>query len=60
MYPKRLGQVALVDPPPVLFEAAWKLIEAAVGRHARLVRLISSADLKRDYFPEGRLPPDLR
>ena len=58
-YPKRLGQVALVDPPGALFESAWNAIKPAVGRHAKLVRLISNADLRRDYFPPGRTPRDL-
>ena len=58
-YPKRLGQVALVDPPTVLFESAWSVIKPAVGRHAKLVRLISNAELRRDYFPPNRAPRDL-
>ena len=99
-FPKRLGQVALVDPPPVLFEAvrlprptrplppiasaesrrwrmscaklahapsprrvntqAWNLIKGAVGRHADMVRLVSSSDVKNAYFAGKRVPPDLR
>ena len=59
-FPKRLGQVALVDPPPVLFEAAWNLIKGAVGRHADMVRLVSSADVRNAYFAGKRVPPDLR
>ena len=76
-FPKRLGQVALVDPPPVLFEAvrvprpmspsprrvntqAWNLIKGAVGRHADMVRLVSSQDVRNAYFAGKRVPPDLR
>ena len=54
----RILQV-MVDPPPVLFEAAWNLIKPAVGRHAKLVRIISGGELRRDYFV-GRVPVDLR
>ena len=56
----RLGQVALVDPPPVLFEAAWNLIKGAVGRHADMVRLVKSSDVSEAYFAGKRVPPDLR
>ena len=58
-YPKRLGQVALVDPPTLIFKTAWALIEPALGKHAALVRLLKANDLQRQYFPKGNLPPDL-
>ena len=39
---------------------AWNLIKGAVGRHADMVRLVSSSDVKNAYFAGKRVPPDLR
>ena len=39
---------------------AWNLIKGAVGRHADMVRLVSSADVRNAYFAGKRVPPDLR
>ena len=39
---------------------AWNLIKGAVGRHADMVRLVSSQDVKNAYFAGKRVPPDLR
>lgn len=59
-YPKRLGHIALVDPPALLFQTAWSVIEPYLGKHATLVRLVSSSDVRNHYFAPGSLPPDLR
>ena len=39
---------------------AWNLIKGAVGRHADMVRLVSSRDVREAYFAGKRVPPDLR
>ena len=36
------------------------MIKGAVGRHADMVRLVSSSDVKNAYFAGKRVPPDLR
>lgn len=59
-YPKRFGQIALVDPPQVIFQAAWDLIRPYLGKHAALVTVVKSAQVRDNYFPKGRLPMDLR
>ncbi|KAJ8601734.1 hypothetical protein CTAYLR_006740 [Chrysophaeum taylorii] len=59
-YPKRLGQVALVDPPTVLFQAAWSLVTPYLGKHADLVRIVPSSEIKDFYFHHNQIPHDLR
>lgn len=58
-YPKRLGLIALVDPPKIIFQAAWSLIQPYMGKHAALVRLVTAAEVRNHYFPTGKLPSDL-
>ena len=36
------------------------MIKGAVGRHADMVRLVSSSDVKNAYFAGKRVPLDLR
>ena len=59
-YPKRLGQIALVEPPPFIFNTAWGLVKPHLGKHAQLVRQISARELCQSYFAPGNAPPDLR
>ena len=58
-YPKRIGQVVLVEPPTLLFKAAWAVIEPNLGKHKNIVRVIDNARDLRSYFLPGSLPQDL-
>ena len=49
-----------VPSPRRVNTQAWNLIKGAVGRHAYMVRLVSSADVRNAYFAGKRVPPDLR
>jgi len=59
-YPKRLGQIAIMDAPTLLFQTAWSIIEPTLGKHAAMVRLVSSSDIRRYYFRSGEVPRELR
>jgi len=50
-YPKRIGQVALLEPPPLLFLPAWNFLKPHLGPHVELVRIIKNNDLAA-YFPD--------
>lgn len=59
-YPKRLGQIALVDPPMVIFNAAWSLITPYLGKHANMVKVTTKSEIAHSYFRPSQLPHDLR
>ncbi len=58
-YPKRLGQVLMVDAP-WLFQPGWKLVKPWLRKYAALVRFVSRQELAAEFFTPDTLPPDFR
>lgn len=56
-YPRRVGQVLLVEAPWV-FGPAWELIKPLMRKYAALVRFVSVAELRNEYFTESTLPAE--
>lgn len=56
-YPKRLGQVLLVEAPWA-FEPGWKLVKPWLRKYAGLVRFVKAEELRREYFTPETVPPD--
>lgn len=56
-YPKRLGQVLMVDAPWV-FQPPWQLIKPLLRKYAALVRFVSSETVRNEYFSPETVPKD--
>ncbi|KAK8916228.1 hypothetical protein KSP39_PZI022485 [Platanthera zijinensis] len=54
-YPKRLGQVLLVDAPFV-FQPIWQLLKPLLKSYASLVRFVDAETLRSEFFHEDTLP----
>ncbi|XP_020578845.1 phosphatidylinositol transfer protein CSR1 isoform X2 [Phalaenopsis equestris] len=54
-YPKRLGQVLLVDAPFV-FQSIWQLLKPLMKSYASLVRFCDMETVKSEYFKEDTIP----
>ncbi|CAG9464569.1 unnamed protein product [Pedinophyceae sp. YPF-701] len=59
IYPKRIGQVLLVDAPFV-FKPVWAVIKPLLGKYSKLVRFVSADEVKREYFTPDTLPDILQ
>jgi len=58
-YPKRVGQVLLVDAPWV-FAPAWEVIRPLMRKYAALVRFVSSEQLRKEFFAPDDVPAEFR
>ncbi|XP_045792111.1 CRAL-TRIO domain-containing protein C589.09, mitochondrial-like [Trifolium pratense] len=58
-YPKRLSQVLFVDAP-FMFKQFWRLVKPLLKSHASQVRFCSAETVRKEYFTEETLPPNLR
>ncbi|KAG2495514.1 hypothetical protein HYH03_006457 [Edaphochlamys debaryana] len=58
-YPRRVGQVLMVEAPWVFFPA-WEVIKPLMRKYAALVSFVSVADVRRDYFTPQSLPDDFK
>ncbi|GAU47598.1 hypothetical protein TSUD_186100 [Trifolium subterraneum] len=58
-YPKRLSQVLFVDAPFV-FKQFWRLVKPLLKSYASQVRFCSAETVRKEYFTEETLPPNLR
>nr|CAD1838335.1 unnamed protein product [Ananas comosus var. bracteatus] len=58
-YPKRLGQVLLVDPPFV-FQSMWQIVKPLMRSYAFLVRFCDAETVRNEYFTEETVPVDFR
>jgi hypothetical protein len=56
-YPKRLGQVLLVDAPWG-FEPGWQLVKPWLQKYAALVRFVSTKEVAEQYFIPSTVPAD--
>ena len=56
-YPKRLGQVLMVDAPWV-FQPPWQLIKPLLRKYAALVRFVSAEDVRNEFFTSKTVPKD--
>ena len=58
-YPKRLGQVLMVDAP-WLFQPPWQLIKPLLKKYAALVRFVSAEDVRNEFFSADIVPEDFK
>ena len=58
-YPKRLGQVLMVDAP-WLFQPGWNMVRPWLKKYAALVRFVTADELRAEFFTAATLPPDFR
>ncbi|WIA20831.1 hypothetical protein OEZ85_005184 [Tetradesmus obliquus] len=58
-YPRRVGQVLLVDAPWI-FKAPWEAFKPLLRKYAALVRFVSRKELAVEYFTADSLPADFR
>ena len=58
-YPKRLGQVLMVDAP-WLFQPPWQLIKPLLKKYATLVRFVSAKDVRNEFFTADKVPEDFK
>ena len=58
-YPRRLGQVLVVDAPWV-FRPAWAGVRPMLRKYAELVRFVSRVQLRQEFFSKSSLPPCMR
>ncbi|GFR44643.1 hypothetical protein Agub_g5932 [Astrephomene gubernaculifera] len=58
-YPRRVGQVLLVEAPWVFFPA-WEVIRPLMRKYASLVRFVSLQELREEFFTPGSLPEDFK
>lgn len=58
-YPKRLGQVVMVDAP-FIFKPGWAIVKPWLRKYADLVCFVSRKQLAEDFFTPDTLPPDFR
>jgi hypothetical protein len=58
-YPKRLGQVIMVDAP-FIFKPGWAIVKPWLRKYADLVVFVSRKQLAADFFTPETLPPDFR
>ena len=58
-YPKRLGQVLMVDAPWG-FSAGWSVVKPWLKKYAALVSFVSREELVRQYFTPETCPEDFR
>jgi len=56
-YPKRLGQVLMVDAPWI-FQPPWRLIKPLLRKYAALVRFVSAKDVRQEFFTPLSVPKD--
>lgn len=54
-YPKRLGQVLMVEAPFV-FKPLWQLAKPLLKQHASLVRFCTVQTVREEYFTEETVP----
>ena len=55
-YPKRLGQVLMVDAPWI-FQPPWQVIKPLLKKYATLVRFCSAENVRDEYFTPETCPP---
>ena len=58
-YPKRLGQVLMVDAP-WLFQPPWQLIKPLLKKYAALVSFVSAEDVRNEFFSADKVPEDFK
>lgn len=58
-YPKRLGQVLMVEAPFV-FKPLWQLAKSFLKQHASLVRFCSAETVREEYFTPETVPAIFR
>lgn len=58
-YPRRVGQVLMVDAPWV-FQPAWQVIRPLLRKYAALVAFVSRDEIRSKYFTPETAPPDFR
>ncbi|CAL5221135.1 g3271 [Coccomyxa viridis] len=58
-YPKRLGQVLMVDAPWG-FNAGWSVVKPWLKKYAALVSFVSREELRRQYFTPETCPEDFK
>ena len=58
-YPKRLGQVLMLDAPWI-FQPGWAVVKPWLGKYAGLVRFVKADELQSDFFTEDTFPRDLQ
>lgn len=58
-YPKRLGQVIMVDAP-FIFKPGWAIVKPWLRKYADLVCFVDRKQLASDFFTPDTLPPDFR
>eukprot|EP00877_Chromochloris_zofingiensis_P000680 jgi/Chrzof1/10612/Cz05g05060.t1_CPSFL1 len=58
-YPRRVGQVLLVDAPWV-FRPPWEAIKPLMRKYAALVSFVSAEQVHRDYFTPDTVPEDFK
>lgn len=58
-YPKRLGQVLMVDAP-FIFKPGWAVVKPWLRKYSALVQFVSREELRQQYFTEDTLPADFR
>ena len=56
-YPKRLGQVLMVDAPWG-FNAGWSVVKPWLKKYAALVSFVSREELRRQYFMPETCPEE--
>lgn len=58
-YPRRVSQVLFVDAPWV-FQPAWQVVKPLMRKYAKLVRFVSVAELRSEFFTPTTVPPDFK
>ena len=58
-YPRRLGQVLVVDAPWV-FKPAWAAVRPSLRKYAQLVKFVSRKQVQQGFFTPSTLPEWLR
>ncbi|KXZ47547.1 hypothetical protein GPECTOR_34g706 [Gonium pectorale] len=58
-YPRRVGQVLFVEAPWVFFPA-WEVIKPLMRKYSALVRFLSVAELRQEFFTKDTLPDDFK
>jgi len=59
IYPKRVGQVLLIDAPFV-FKPVWALIKPLLGKYSSLVQFEKSNTLGSEYFTPSTMPKEFQ
>ncbi|GAX79298.1 hypothetical protein CEUSTIGMA_g6739.t1 [Chlamydomonas eustigma] len=58
-YPRRVGQVLLVDAP-WMFGPAWEIIKPLMRKYAALVRFVSAEEVCQEFFTKDTVPPEFK